>query len=382
MRKGIYKDNKRNTWYIHTCVYIDGNPRTITARGYQSKSDADKDYDRVIEEGKKKFGLESKKVFFRDLIDEVICVRKLSVKLQTVQTDKSVYNVYLLPKYGNSLIGDVFTTKTMVSWYNEITANNNLGCKRKNRIINTFRIVVQTAYEHDYIKEEVYRQMNKILKNIKSDPFEKKKEKIAWTKKEYRAFIDAIPEDSVYYPMFLLMGETGCRIGEVQGLMWKHFDANNHTIAIVQQVAEATGSGKWIIESPKTKASKRVNVISDSLTELLISYRNKTYGRDDDFIFGKYRPICRHAIRNHLQKYIAIAGVREITPHELRHTNISWMVGDPSVKTMQDIKMISERVGHTDMSTTLKTYTHVINSREKTIVNSLISSFIDEKSKA
>ena len=381
MRNGIYKDNKRGTWYIHTCVYIDGVPRTITARGYESKSQADRDFDRVIEEARKKYGMTSRKIFFRDFIEEVVQVRKLNVKLQTVQTDKSVYNKYLLPKYGKSLLTDVFNIKEVVSWYDAIANDSKIGYKRKNKIITAFKIIVEIAYERDYIEDEQHRQMIRVLKNVKPNPLEHTKEKTAWTKEEFKQFIDVIPEDSIWYPMFLLMGETGCRIGEIQGLQWKHFDEHNHTITIMQQIAEATGKGTWIIETPKSKASIRTNIISDSLTQLLKELRDDILGYSDDFIFGKYRPMSKNTIRRHLDKYIDLAGVRRITPHEMRHSNISWMVGDPSVQTMQDIKMISERVGHTDMSTTLKTYTHVINSRERTVVNSLISSII-EKPKA
>lgn len=378
MRNGIYKDNKRGTWYIHTSVYVDGVPRTITARGYESKNQADRDYDRVIEEAKKKYGVPSRKIFFRDFIEEVIQVRRLNVKLQTIQTDKSVYNKYLLTKYGKSLLADVFNIKEVISWYDSIANDPEIGWKRKNKIITAFRIIVEIAYERDYIEDEQHRQMIRILKNVKPNPLESNKEKIAWTKEEYKRFIEVIPEDTIWYPFFLLYGELGCRIGEIQGLQWKHFDEHNHTISIVQQIAEATGKGHWIIETPKSKASIRTNIISDNLTQLLKEIREGSFGYNDEFIFGKYKPMSKNTIRRALYKFINAAGVRKITPHEIRHSNISWMVGDPSVQTMQDIRMISERVGHSDMSTTLKTYTHVINSRERTVVNSLITSLLDK----
>ena len=47
-------------------------------------------------------------------------------------------------------------------------------------------------------------EMIRILKNVKPNPLESNKEKIAWTKEEYKRFIEVIPEDTIWYPFFLL----------------------------------------------------------------------------------------------------------------------------------------------------------------------------------
>ncbi|MCL2168761.1 MAG: site-specific integrase, partial [Defluviitaleaceae bacterium] len=51
-------------------------------------------------------------------------------------------------------------------------------------------------------------------------------------------------------------------------------------------------------------------------------------------------------------------GLPPITPHSLRHTNISLMIA-----AGVDIKTVSTRAGHASVTTTLNTYTHQIQSK-------------------
>ena len=89
MRKGIYKDNKRGTWYIQTKVKVNDELKTVTIRGYISKSDANADYDRALQEWVKAHTKHCKVVFFKDLIDEVRKDRATTVKLQTARVDEN-----------------------------------------------------------------------------------------------------------------------------------------------------------------------------------------------------------------------------------------------------------------------------------------------------
>ena len=119
MRKGIYKDTSRGTWYINTKVRVNNETKNVTIRGYISKSEADRDYDRAIAEWVKEHTKHCEVIFFKDLLVEVEQDRSTTVKLQTLRGDASVNSKYLLPMFGNKLLADVFKKETIQDWYND-----------------------------------------------------------------------------------------------------------------------------------------------------------------------------------------------------------------------------------------------------------------------
>ncbi|RKD25962.1 hypothetical protein BEP19_03285 [Ammoniphilus oxalaticus] len=73
--------------------------------------------------------------------------------------------------------------------------------------------------------------------------------------------------------------------------------------------------------------------------------------RDDGYPFSPARIVTR---MNRLMQKTAIK--KNATPHTFRHTHIS-MLTEAGV----DIATIMERVGHEDIKTTMRVYTHVTN---------------------
>ncbi len=59
---------------------------------------------------------------------------------------------------------------------------------------------------------------------------------------------------------------------------------------------------------------------------------------------------------------------KHVTTHTFRHTHISLL---PELNI--PVKSIMDRVGHTNVDTTLKIYTHVTQKMKKTVVDKLNS---------
>lgn len=367
MRKGIYKDERLGTWYINTKVKVGDDFKVVKIRGYSSKSEADHDYERAVNAWIKEHTPHCSVMFFKDLIAEERENRKLDVKLQTLRCDDTINNKYFSSWY-SSLLSDVLTKVHIETWYRSFANRNDISTPRKNKVIIRLKTVLAYAYQHLYIDAPTYQICDVILKRIKTG-IEVKDEKQIWTRDEYDRFIDAIPTDEIWYPLFLLMGELGCRIGELQGLMWKHFNAEDKTIYICQQVIEGTGQGKWIIDTPKTATSIRYDRLTDDMVEILSELKEIMGGKDNDFIFGGTKPISRNSIRRALYRLSTQAGVPIITPHGLRHSNTSWLISQ--VETVEDVKVVSKRLGHSDVSITLNTYAHILNSKESEMVGVL-----------
>ena len=142
------------------------------------------------------------------------------------------------------------------------------------------------------------------------------------------------------------------RIGEVLALTPNDVDFKNKTVSIIK-----TKLTNGEISSPKTLSSIRTIEISDFIAKLLLDFIS-----NKEFIFKiTYKTITRH-----LQPL-------NINSHIFRHTHVALLIEENI-----PIKVISERLGHSDINTTLSIYTHVTKNMKINLRNKLdnLSPFI------
>jgi integrase len=154
---------------------------------------------------------------------------------------------------------------------------------------------------------------------------------------------------------------SGLRIGEILALRWKRLDLLQNTI----EVAETFSDGQF--GSPKTRSSKRVIPMSSILCGVLESHRSGAIHKEpDDLVFctPKGTPLNPKNLYN---REVAPACDRIKQPrvswHSFRHTHATLLVDvGASLKTAQ------AQLGHSDLETTLNTYTHAIPDSQREAV--------------
>lgn len=163
---------------------------------------------------------------------------------------------------------------------------------------------------------------------------------------------------------------TGLRFGELLGLKWSDLDWNNRTLQIQRQVYFLPKKGNVFAEL-KTKASQRTIVLGKSTLELLKSHwkeqqifkaESKGNWHDLDLVFPSQtgNPNDKGNLSRRFKKLLETAGLPSIRFHDLRHTAATLML-------LQGInpKIVQERLGHSDISMTLNTYSHVLPSMQQ-----------------
>lgn len=163
---------------------------------------------------------------------------------------------------------------------------------------------------------------------------------------------------------------TGLRLGEVAALEWGDVDFENKTLRINKNVVEVKSkdTGKYILlkqDSTKTDSSTRIIPLSNSAIECL--KKLKEINGDNKFIFasqtGKYvSPSNFDRMFRGIQKalkYETILGV-----HSLRHTFATLMLNKGI-----DVKIVSELLGHSNVSVTYNIYIHTIQSQKIKAIN-------------
>ena len=161
---------------------------------------------------------------------------------------------------------------------------------------------------------------------------------------------------------------TGTRPGEAMAL--KFSDLQGDYIYITKTISE---HGNREINTPKTRSSVRKIKIDKVLKNDLLSlkkYYEKVYNKSnfDYFVFGGIKPLSPTTINRYKIKACERANIRPITLHQFRHSHATLLLHNGIV-----INEISRRLGHSDVSTTLKVYTHTDLTQEKRVTTTLNS---------
>lgn len=138
---------------------------------------------------------------------------------------------------------------------------------------------------------------------------------------------------------------TGLRIGEILALKPNDIDFKNKTLTVNRT---KTQSGR--ITPPKTLTSIRTIEIPQTVIQILQDFIS-----NKEFIFN----VCYNTIHKQLQ-------AAKVSSHMFRHTHVALLIeqGIPP-------KVISERLGHANIDTTLNIYTHVTNNMKNHLRNKL-----------
>ncbi len=207
----------------------------------------------------------------------------------------------------------------------------------------------------------------------------KPREMDTWSAEEARRFLQIAPA-SVYGPIWQLALATGMRKGELLGLRWQDVDVERAVVSVRQTVGALRGTIE--VKRPKTASSRReINVPRDVL-DLLLEHRARQLERhhelqskglgslweDRDLVFPSATggPIHPDNLDRDFARLVTQANVKRIRIHDLRHSyaTLAIALGNP-------VKVVSESMGHADVSTTLRTYAHVVPAQRTDLANSI-----------
>jgi integrase len=165
---------------------------------------------------------------------------------------------------------------------------------------------------------------------------------------------------------------TGCRRGEIGGLLWSSVDWENRQIYIDRAIKYSKGMGIYE-DTPKTKTSVRWIKLPEETMALLDEYRQwqnwykETWGDkwiESGHIFTKEKggPLHPTMINTLLAEFSEKYNLPHINPHAFRHTQASILFFNHV-----DAVSISRRLGHAHVSTTSDIYSHIIKQSEERV---------------
>ena len=299
-----------------------------------------------------------------ELVEKYIS-QKTGVRHNTRSNYKFVVNVIKKEAFGQKRI-DKIKVSDAKEWLIKMQQIDGRGYSSIHTIRGVVRPAFQMAVDDDLLVKNPFEfQLNTVVVN---DSVTRE----AITRQQERDFLEFVKNDKhfcKYYDGIYILFKTGLRISEFVGLTKKNLDFENNRIIVDHQL-QRTRDMKYIIEDTKTESGERMVPMTPEVKEafqrILANRKNpKVEPMVDGYSGFLYldkngRPMVALHWEKYFQhireKYNKIYRIQmpKVTPHVCRHTFCSNMA-----KSGMNPKTLQYIMGHSDISVTLNTYTHL-----------------------
>lgn len=271
-----------------------------------------------------------------------------TVKDRTWQRHEEVMRLHLKPPLGKVRL-DRLNAVQIQSLY-RAKLNSGLSSRTVQIIHTTLRKALKQAVRWQLVPHNVAETVD--------PPRSPKKEIRPLSNEQVKVLLEAA-EETKLYALYILAVTTGMRQGELLALRWNDLDFVTESL----QIRRTIFGGK--ISAPKTSNSKR----SIRLTQPAIQALQR-HQRQGEWIFSTRvgTPISCHNLHNRCWKpLLQKAGLPLDTRfHDLRHTFATLLL----TKGVHP-KIVQEMLGHSTISITLDTYSHVLPNMQKEAVRAM-----------
>jgi len=185
---------------------------------------------------------------------------------------------------------------------------------------------------------------------------------------EARLLIQGTKDHAIHIVIFLAL-TCGLRRGEILGLQWEDIDFNNKMIHLTNNMVQA--DGKSILKDTKTSTGKRSIALPQNVVDELKQVRKNQIKYslvfEEDYETNNFvctwpdgKPFRPDYITQVFPKILKKLKLPNIRFHDLRHTHATLLL-------MQDVhpKVVQERLGHSKISITLDTYSHILPNMQQ-----------------
>ena len=290
--------------------------------------------------------------------------QKRGVKPTTKAGYGTVINLLKEDSFGSKRIDKVRLSDAK-GWLIKLQQEDGKSYSSIHSIRGVLRPAFQMAVDDDILRKNPFEFM--LATVIVNDSVTRE----AISRKEERTFLEYVKNDAhycKYYDGMYILFKTGMRISEFVGLTVSDLDMVKRTISIDHQL-QRTGTSIYI-DTTKTTAGKRVIPMTDDVYEcferilarrkppkmepMIDGYSGFLYFDKDGhpMLALHWEKYFQHAVEKYNRTYRI--QLPKITPHVCRHTYCSNMA-----KSGMNPKVLQYLMGHSDISVTLNTYTHL-----------------------
>lgn len=336
---------------------------TLKSKTRQAQGEARRILDGMIE---KKLEVRKSVVTFGTLYESWLAFRKVSVKESTFFAQMA-----MVKDFSKKFHEKDIETISSIQIQNYI-----LSLDRK---IGTLRVVLSVLNMiFDYGKRLNMLSENPVF-NVKlprqSKDIEElhKKSMKFYSKEEAKElfeYLNTIKKHRISALLCEFLYLTGLRFGEATGLQKEDVDFENMCLTVNHTLTRFNFDKEFKLSSPKTASAYRTVYFNDRCKEILIEAIEHNKSKEfESFVFvNRVQSLFENGNFNrYLSRYAFKSGIRpdlKPTSHVFRHSHISLLVemGLP-------LKVIMQRVGHTDEKMTTQIYTHITSTMKSDYID-------------
>lgn len=365
MIKQYQKKNGEKAWYFKTYLGVDPITRKkkyTTKRGFKTQKEAKIALARLeVEIEKNGIPTGNKNIStFKEIYELWYDQYKNTVKESTLFVQKNAIEKHILPNFESLALDKitvVYCQKQVNKWFRYY--------KKYSNLIGLTTRIIDFGIKIGQISSN---PMNQVIRPRKSERIDQKAYAAPfYNKEQLQKFLEALEknEDIQLFTMFRVLSFTGLRKGELQALRWKDIDLAKATLSVNQTLAKSE-FGKEIFQTPKTKHSRRTLSLDEKTLKYISNWKKEQQKRylkmgintlkPDQLVFTdfKNKPLYLDYLNNFMKNFLKEHKLKKITIHGFRHTHCSLLF-----EAGVSIKEVQERLGHTDIKTTMDIYTHV-----------------------
>lgn len=330
----------------------------------------------------------SSQVLLADWVKDFLLEKAQTAKPTTVDNYTRMFDNHILPALGQSTLAELTARpELMRAFYLQLSRTPSGRKNEKGEPLNysaetvrTARAALSSALTHAVEKNvivsvptvrlAVARDSERDLADATARPLADTDDDAtqvidAWSREEAEKFTAVALQDRWGVVLVFLLA-TGMRRGEALGLKWDQVDLGRSRVRVIRNLVKV-GSGKFILDTPKSKASRRTLPLS-SLAVACLQERQRQQTEDHAELGRKWQKtglvftqikgthMNGDNLRREMRRLARMAGVRAVTIHTLRDTYATLLrrrgkgVG---------IEVISKYLGHQDPALTLRRYRQV-----------------------
>ena len=363
-------------WKTDVYLGIDpqtGKPKHTVRRGFKTKKEASLVASRIELEVSQGNLEKENNILFSAVYKEWYQAYINTVSESTWNRTAGMFDNHILPALGKYRIRTITINQVQRAvnrWFKVASYNYK---RWYNYTVSVFEFAIKQGY--------IQKNVAKMATLPKRRPRVGDAPENFWDKDQLETFFSYldIEKEPEKFTLFRVLAFCGVRRGECLALTWDDVNFTENTLRVNKTLTQGE-RGKQIIQSPKTKNSRR----TIELDPITINYLKhwKAVQKRKYFMLGYntlqpkqlifannkngYKSLNTPA--KWLKPIIADHNLKPITIHGFRHSHCSALFSAGA-----SIKEVQLRLGHADVATTLNIYSHVTKNQNKEVAQKLVN---------
>jgi len=376
--KDYYKKNGDKCFMFKVYTGVDpltGKEQYTTRRGFKTKKEAELALARLKLEISKGTFRKQQAETYQDIYDLWIAQYEKTVEESTFIKTIGIFRNHILPAFESYKIDKInvdVCQHHIDEWAKKL---------KKFRIVKSYASkVLDFAIKRGYIQSNPFSlvDMPNKLKKASID-YEEEPENF-YTKEQLIKFLNCMKQETNYkaYVLFHLLSYSGMRKGEALALTWNDIDFKNNEIRINKAISRGK-ENKLYVKTTKTGIARTIKMDLNTMGNLkewkkqqrqiyLILGFNTLQPKQLVFSNERNEFLQPTKTRKWLEHVLTQYQLPKITTHGFRHTHCSLLL-----EAGVGLKEVQDRLGHSDIKTTMNIYAHLSKQAKSGAVNKLES---------